>query len=136
MPEDDSVKRMPIEDLRQEDCAHELACSPEMEPYVRLIMAQMLGSDTTAEMQALYQLPLEKRYVWRVASALRWAFADLETESARADKKTLMPKDFDKVMELLNLRPVQFCLFLKALVGAEEMQRMMIEAIRAARMQG
>jgi hypothetical protein len=94
MPEDDSVKRMPIKDLRQEDGAHELATSPEMEPYLLLIMAQMQGDDTSAEMQALHQLPLEKRYVWRLASALKWAFADLETESASADKKTLTPEDF------------------------------------------
>jgi hypothetical protein len=129
MPEDDSVERIPINQLRQEDGAHELATSPEMEPYLRLIMAQMQGGDTTAEMEALRQLPLEKRYVWRVASALKWAFADLETESVSADKETLTLADFGKVMDLLKLRPVQFCLFLKALVGADEMQRLMIQAI-------
>jgi hypothetical protein len=36
----------------------------------------------------------------------------------------LTPEDFAKVMDLLKLRPMQFCMFLKALVGAEEMQRM------------
>ncbi|HLK65049.1 MAG TPA: hypothetical protein VKU19_16515 [Bryobacteraceae bacterium] len=132
MPEDDSIRRMPIKDLRQEDGAHELATSPEMEPYLRLIMAQMQGGDITAEMEALRQLPLEKRYVWRVASALKWAFADLETGSVTVDKETLTPADFGKVMDLLKLRPVQFCLFLKALVGVEDMQRMMVQAIGMA----
>lgn len=133
MPEDDPIRRMPIKDLRQEDGAHELATSPDMEPYLRLIMAQMQGGDTTAEMEALRQLPLEKRYIWRVASALKWAFADLETESVSADKETLTPEDFGKVLELLKLRPMQFCLFLMALVGVEEMQRMMVQAIGVAK---
>ena len=61
MPEDDFVKPMPISDLRQENGAHELATSPEMESYLRLIMAQMQGGDTTAEMEPLRQLPLERR---------------------------------------------------------------------------
>ena len=34
-----------------------------------------------AFIEALAALPLEERYVWRVASALKWAFADLETLS-------------------------------------------------------
>jgi hypothetical protein len=59
------------------------------------------------------------------------AFADLE--SAEADQATLTPEDFSRVMELLKLRPMQFCLFLNALVGPEEMQRMMVEAIKVAR---
>jgi hypothetical protein len=52
-----------------------------------------------------------KRYVWRVASALKWAFADLEMEGVSADKETLTPEDFGKVLELLKVRPMQFCLF-------------------------
>jgi hypothetical protein len=135
MPEHDPAKRIPINQLRQEDGAHELATSPDMEPYLRLIMAQMKGGDTTSEMEALRQQPLEKRYVWRVASALKWAFADLETESVSADTQTLTPEGFGKVVELLKLRPMQFCLFLTALVGPEQMQRMMVEAIATARRQ-
>jgi hypothetical protein len=132
MPEDDPIKRIPIKDLRQEDGAHELATSPDMKPYLQLLMAQIRGHDTTAELEALCKLPLEKRYVWRVASALKWAFADLETESVKADSQTLTEEDFGRVMDLLKLRPVQFCLFLKALVGVEEMQRQMVRALGAA----
>jgi hypothetical protein len=50
-----------------------------------------------------------------------------------ADKRTLTPEDFAKVMDLLKLRPMQFCIYLKALVGADEMQRMMVEAVKVAR---
>jgi hypothetical protein len=37
-----------------------------------------------------------------------------------------------KVLELLQYRSLQFCPFLKALVGAEAMQRIMANAIRTA----
>jgi hypothetical protein len=133
MPEDNHIRRIPINQLHQEDGAHELATSPDMEPYLRLIMAQMQGGDATAEVKALRQLPLEKRYIWRVASALKWAFADLETESVQADKATLSPEDLGRVTELLKIRPMQFCIFLAALVGPEEMQRMMVQAIGVAK---
>ena len=133
MPDDDQLERIPINTLRQEEGAHELASSPDMEPYLRLIMAEMQGADPTPELEALRQLPLEKRYIWRVVSALKRALADCESESVNADRETLLPEDLAKVMELLRLRPMQFAIFLRALLGAEEMQRMMIEAIKVAR---
>ncbi len=36
-------------------------------------------------------------------------------------------------MELLKHRPIQFCMFLKALLGEQEMQRMMVQAIKVAK---
>ena len=131
MPEDDPIKRIPIKDLRQEEGAHELASSPDMELYVQFAMALMQGNDPSPELAAIRQLPLEKRYVWRVASAMKWGFADFDDLSVDADKQTLTPEDFAKVMELLKLRPMQFCVFLKALVGVEAMVRMMIQAMVA-----
>jgi hypothetical protein len=135
MAEDNPIKRIPINELRQEDGAHELATSPDMEPYLDFVMAVMQDSDPTAEMEAIRQLPLERRYVWRVASALKWGFADCDHLNVEADKRTLTPEDFAKAMELLKFRPMQFCLILKSLVGVEEMQRMMIEAIGLAKRQ-
>jgi hypothetical protein len=70
-----------------------------------------------------------------VASALKWGLADCESLSVQADKETLTPEDFAKVMDLLKHRPMQLALVLKTLVGAEEMQRMMIEAIGVAKKQ-
>jgi hypothetical protein len=130
---DDPIKRIPIKNLISENGADELLDSPEMEPYLKLAMAEMQGSDPTAELETLRQLPLEKRYVWRVASALKWAFVDCETVNVKADKETLSPEDLAKVVALLRLRPIQFCLFLKALVGMQEMQRMMVQAIATAK---
>jgi hypothetical protein len=69
MADDNPIKRIPINELRQEDSAHELATSPDMEPYLDFAMAVMQDADPTAELEAIRHLPLEKRYVWRVASA-------------------------------------------------------------------
>ena len=129
MADDDNIKRIPIRDLISEDGVDELLDSPEMEPYVKLAVAAMEGSDPRPFLEELAQLPLHRRYIWRVSSALKWAFADCDTANVKADKETLSPEDFARVMDLLKIRPMQFCLFLKALVGSQEMQRMMIEAI-------
>lgn len=87
-------------------------------------------------MREIAQLPLEKRYVWRVASALKWAFADFDDVNVAVDRETLSAEDLGKVVELLKLRPIQFCLFLKALVGAENMERLVNQGIAHAKQGG
>ena len=136
MADDNPIERIPIKDLRQEDGAHELATSPDMKPYLNFAKAVIQDHDPAPELEAIRQLPLEKRYVWRVASALKCGLADCESLSAKADRETLTPEDFAKVMELLKFRPMQLAIVLKTLVGAEEMQRIMIEAIGAAKQEG
>jgi hypothetical protein len=97
-------------------------------------MAALQGSDVQPQLQALAELPLEKRYIWRVASALKWAFADFDNVNVTAEMDTLGEADLGRVLRLLQQRPIQFCLFLAALVGPAEMQRMMVEAIKIAKM--
>jgi hypothetical protein len=92
----------------------------------------MQGADGQTQLDALSKLPLEKRYVWRVASALKWGFADFDSVPVAADRDTLNPEDLAKVVDLLKFRPIQFCMFLKELVGAQEMKRMMVKAIMFA----
>jgi hypothetical protein len=130
---DHQSKRIPISDLTSEDGAHELATSPDMQPYLQLIMAETQGKDTTPYLSAISALPLDKHYVWRVASALKWAFADLETDHIEADRLTLSPEDRTRLVELLKNRPLQFCLFLSALLGEKQMELLMISAIPNAR---
>ena len=130
---DHRIQRIPIKNLRQEDGAQELATSQDMKPYLQFAMAVIKNADPTPKLEAIRQLPLEKRYVWRVASALKWGFADFDDLSVEADRRTLAPEGVAKVEDLLRLRPIQFCMFLRALVGVEEMQRMMVEAIGMAK---
>ena len=130
---DPKYKVVELSSLKFEDGAHELASSPEMQPYMKLAEAVVLGSDPTAAMEAIRQLPLEERYVWRVASALKWGFADFDDLGISADKQTLGPDDLAKLMNLLKLRPMQFCMLLRALVGADQMERTMLQAIGFAK---
>jgi hypothetical protein len=129
---DDDIKRIPIKDLRQEEGASELTSSPDMKPYLDYLIAQMQGTDVQRHLDALSKLPLEKRYVWRVASALKWGFADFDNVTVAADRDTMNPEDFAKVVDLLNYRPIQFCIFLKEMLGAEEMKRIMLKGILVA----
>jgi hypothetical protein len=119
--------------LKFETGAEELMNSPEMEPYMRHVEAAMLGGNVDSCVREIAVLPLEKRYIWRVASALKWAFADLEEWSVVVDRQTLPTADLEKVMKLIRSRPIQFCLFLKALVGGEKMEEFMNHAITVAR---
>jgi hypothetical protein len=63
---------------------------------------------------------------------LKWGFADFDTVNVVIDRKTLGPDDRKKVVELLKLR-LQFCIFLKALLGEDGMEQMMTQAIQVAK---
>jgi hypothetical protein len=106
-----------------------------MDPYLGLIMAEMQEADPTPHLEALAALPLEKRYVWRVASA-QVGICRLRDRERQGRQAALSPEDFAKVMELLRQRPIQWCLFSRALVGAEQMGRTKLQAIGVAKQQG
>ena len=88
MADENPIQRIPINQLRHEDGAHELATSPDMKPYLEFIKAVMHDHDPSPELEAIRQLPLEKRYVWRIASALKWA---LQIARALASRPTGRP---------------------------------------------
>lgn len=127
------IKRpVSLKDLKTEDGANELAASPDLKPYHDFSVALMKGSNGEEQLDALRKIPLEKRYIWRVVSALQWAFADYDSEWVRADMRTVSQEDFTKVLELIIMRPTQFCLLLKALVGEHQMRNLMGDAIKMA----
>jgi hypothetical protein len=130
---DEKIRRLPISELKIEEGAQELVRSEKMKPYLALLKARMGGQDTEPYLAALAALPLEERYIWRVMSALKWAFCDLETESAIADLHTLPEEDLKKVVEPLILRATQFCLFVNALLGEDAMEQIMQQAVRCAK---
>ena len=131
---DDSTKQVPLRDLKVEPEAEDLLDSEALEPYMNLAMAMVGGRDTGQAIKELAALPLEKRYAWRVASALKWAFVDFDTLNIEADRETLSPEDRKRLADLVKHRPLQFCLFLSALLGQREMELMMASAIRNSRM--
>ena len=130
---DEKPRSIPIKDLVTEEGAHELATSETMQPYLLLLKAGLQNKDTTPHLEEIAQLPLEKRYIWRIASALKWGFADFDSVYVPIDRETLSEEDLRKVLDLLRFRPMQLCMFLKALIGPEEMERLMTSAIAAAK---
>ncbi|HEY1255587.1 MAG TPA: hypothetical protein VGF01_12470 [Terracidiphilus sp.] len=116
--------------------AHELTLQKRLgegNEIVQCLDAVPAAQDSEPFLAALAALPLEERYVWRVISALKWAFCDLETESAIADFRTLSEEDRVKVAEPLTLRATQFCLFVNALLGEDATERIMQHALRCAK---
>ncbi len=128
----DEIKYVPIKDLKVEEGVEDLLNSPLMRPYIEAAKALLQNKDTSEAIANIAALPLEKRYVWRVVSALKWGFADFDNLNVAVDRETLSPEDRKRVAESLKVRPVQFCLFLRALLGTEEMQRRMVQAIKVA----
>ena len=130
---EEKIINLNISAIHSEDGAQELVRSEKMKPYLALLKAQMSGQDTEPYQAALAALPLEERYVWRVVSALKWAFCDLDTETAIVDLHTLSEADLKKVVEPLSLRAIQFCMFVNALIGEEATERIMQHALRCAK---
>jgi hypothetical protein len=129
----DPIEHVAIGHLKIEPEAEELLESAAMRPYMNLAMAMMQGQDPGPAIEELAALPIEKRYAWRIASALKWAFADFDTINVEADRQTLSPEDRHRLIELLTNRPLQFCLFLSSFFGQKQMELMMVSAIRNAR---
>jgi hypothetical protein len=130
---DGKITNLPTNEVKSENGAQDLVRSERMKPYLALLKAQIGGQDTEPFLTALATLPLEERYVWRVISALKWAFCDLETENAIADFRTLSEEDRVRVAEPLTLRATQFCLFINALIGEDATERIMQHAVRCAK---
>ena len=98
-----------------------------------MALAIMGGKNASAAVAEIAALPLEERYVWRVASALKWVFADFDTINVEADRLALSPEDRERLEGILKHRPLQFCMFLKTLFGEQEMQIMMVQATKIAK---
>jgi thioesterase domain-containing protein len=126
-------ENIPIKDLNIEEGSQEMLKSPSMEPYMQLALKVVKEEDPDAALEEIAKLRLENRYVWRIASALKWAFCDFDDLNVEADRATLEEADLEKVTELIRLRPAQFCLFLKALLGEQEMEQVMLEALAMAK---
>jgi hypothetical protein len=130
---EDKTSNLPISEIHSEDGAQDLVRTEKMKPYLAFLKAQMSGQDTEPYLAALAALPLEERYPWRVISALKWAFCDLDTENAIADVCTLSEEDLKRVVEPLSLRAIQFCLFVNMLIGEDATERIMQHALRCAK---
>jgi hypothetical protein len=125
----DRIKIIPIKNPKAKDGADDRADSQMMRPYTKAAEAIISRHGLKEAVEEIAQLPLEQRYIWRILSALEWGFADFDSVNVVMDRKTLSLDDGKRVAELLVHRPVQFCAFLKALLGDEAMEEMMTRAV-------
>lgn len=126
-------KLVEVDSLQVEPLARELIDMPEMAPYRAHAEALVLGQDPGPALAAIRALPLEQRYLWRVMAGLGQALADFDSANVHADRTTLEREELLEIGEQLRLRPVQFCLLLRWLIGPERMENVMREAIELAR---
>ena len=93
-------------DIRTDPLAHELATSEGTRPYLNCLIKayrdNAVGLD--AALQVVRDLPLEKRYTWRVFSALKWAFADFEDEYVALDLPHIPEPTRSEMTKELELR--------------------------------
>jgi hypothetical protein len=71
-----------LKEIKVDPLAHELATSEGTQPYLDCLIKAYSNNAAGLEaaLQVVRDLPLEKRYTWRVYSAIKWAFADFEDE--------------------------------------------------------
>jgi hypothetical protein len=107
--------RVSIADIKIDPLAEELANSEEARPYLDYFKKAISGdaAGVEAALQTLRELPLEKRYIWRVFSALKWAFADFESESVRLDLLSIPEPKRSEMTKELELRFQQLQILLQ-----------------------
>ncbi len=131
MSENESkVRRFKLSDLKFESKAEEIAATTD--PVYGKFCVDLARRErpSKAAIAELAALPLERRYTWRVMSALKWAFADWDSYLVELDCKVLSKEDLNRLLESFGVRPYQFCSLVCALVGKENMKRLMVEAIQ------
>jgi hypothetical protein len=81
------IHKVSVKDIKTAPLAHELASSEGMKPYLDCVIKAYRDNAVGLEaaLEVIRDLPLEKRYTWRVFSALKWAFADFEVEYVMLD---------------------------------------------------
>jgi hypothetical protein len=95
MPENHSTKRIPINQIRQEEGAREFAESADMEPHLKYFaVALMQVHDPAPELERFASCRSNGRYMWRITSALKWGFADFDNLGVDAGRRTLSPGRF------------------------------------------
>lgn len=121
------LERVLLKDIHFDESVRDLLNSPNMQPYIQMAMAVQKREGVQPCLETIAQMPLERRYVWRIASALKWAFGDFDSVSVAVDRDTLSSEDLDRVKELVRDRHLQLWMFLKTLVGDEELRRLLAE---------
>lgn len=109
------VKNIPPKDIKTDPLSHELARSEGNRPYLDCLIKAYRNNAAGLEaaLQVVRDLPLEKRYTWRVFSALKWAFADFEDEYVGLDLPHIPEPTRSEMTKELELRFQQLQMLLQ-----------------------
>ena len=106
---------IPLNELKIDPLAQELVRSEQSRPYMDYWMKaysnDAVGIETA--LQVLRDLPVEKRYTWRVFSALKWAFADFDDECVKLDLPHISEAQRAEMTRELEIRLQQMVMLLK-----------------------
>ena len=107
--------KVPLKEIKVDPLAHELATSEGMQPYLDCLIkaCRNNGGGLEAALRVVRDLPLEKRYTWRVFSALKWAFADFEDEYVALDLPHIPEPTRSEMTKELELRLQQLRMLLQ-----------------------
>jgi hypothetical protein len=109
------MRSVPLRGIKVDPLAHELANSEGTRPYLDCLIKAYRnnGAGLEAALQVVRDLPLEKRYTWRVFSALKWAFADFEDEYVALDLPHIPEPTRSEMTKELELRFQQLQILLQ-----------------------
>jgi hypothetical protein len=104
-----------LKDIKTDPLAHELATSEGTRPYLDCLIKAYRDNAVGLEaaLEVIRDLPLEKRYTWRVFSALKWAFADFEDEYVALDLPHIPEPTRSQMTKELELRLRQLRMLLQ-----------------------
>jgi hypothetical protein len=110
------MRNVPLIGIKVDPLAHELATSAGNRPYLDCVIKAYRNNDAVgleAALQVVRDLPLEKRYTWRVFSGLKWAFADFEDEYVALDLPHISEPTRSEMTKELELRLQQLRMLLQ-----------------------
>jgi hypothetical protein len=107
--------RISISEIKVDPLAHELATSEGTRPYLDCLIKAYSNDAAGLEtaLAVVRDLPLEKRYTWRVLSALKLAFADFEDEYVALDLTHIPEPTRSDMTKELELRLQQLRMLLQ-----------------------
>jgi hypothetical protein len=109
------MHKVPLRGIKVDPLAHELATSEGTRPYLDCVIKAYRNNAVGLEaaLQVVRDLPLDKRYTWRVFSALKWAFADFDNEYVALDLPHIAEPTRSEMTKELELRLQQLRMLLQ-----------------------
>ncbi len=109
------MHKVPLRGIKVDPLAHELATSAGNRPYLDCVIKAYRNNAVGLEaaLQVVRDLPLDKRYTWRVFSALKWAFADFDNEYVALDLPHIPEPTRSEMTKELELRLQQLRMLLQ-----------------------